>query len=203
MKYLIATKNMKKRLELKRILAPLCIDALVEEDLNMVLEDVEETGTDFEENALLKARAACLQSGLPCVADDSGLEVDALNGAPGVYSARFAGEHGNDDLNNAKLLDLLGELPLEKRSARFVSAACCVYPNGEEIAVRGTCEGHIGFECRGSGGFGYDCVFLPSDIHDEIEKKRTMAQLSDEEKDSISHRGRALALLSQKIGERL
>ena len=154
MKYLIATKNMKKRLELKRILAPLGIDAVVEEDLGLELEDVEETGTTFEENALLKARAACLQSGLPCVADDSGLEVDALNGAPGVYSARFAGDHGNDDLNNAKLLDLLGDLPLEKRSARFVSAACCVYPDGKEIVVRGTCEGHIGFERKGTGGFG-------------------------------------------------
>lgn len=203
MKYLIATKNMKKRLELKRILAPLGIDAVVEEDLGLELEDVEETGITFEENALLKARAACLQSGLPCVADDSGLEVDALNGAPGVYSARFAGDHGNDDLNNAKLLDLLGDLPPEKRSARFVSAACCVYPDGKEIVVRGTCEGHIGFERKGTGGFGYDSVFLPSDIKEEAEVKRTMAQLSDEEKDSISHRGRALALLAQKIGERL
>ena len=121
--FLLATKNAKKRQELKRILQPFDLITRVEEEIGLELDDVEETGLTFEDNALLKARAACAQSGLPSIADDSGLEVDALGGAPGVFSARFAGQHGKDDLNNQKLLEELAGLPNEKRTARFVCAA--------------------------------------------------------------------------------
>lgn len=147
-----------------------------------------ETGTTFEENALLKARAAARQSGRLCVADDSGLEVDALDGQPGVRSARFAADYGrpeNDDENNRLLLELLENVPPEKRSARFVSAVAVVAPDDEEVVVRGEVEGQIEFEPRGQNGFGYDPLFTPVDAH------RTMAELTNEEKNAISHRGRA------------
>ncbi|NLP48993.1 MAG: RdgB/HAM1 family non-canonical purine NTP pyrophosphatase [Clostridiales bacterium] len=201
--FLLATKNAKKRQELKRILQPFDLITRVEEEIGLELDDVEETGLTFEDNALLKARAACAQSGLPSIADDSGLEVDALGGAPGVFSARFAGQHGKDDLNNQKLLEELAGLPNEKRTARFVCAACCVYPDGRERLVGATCEGKIAFEQKGSGGFGYDSLFLPDEIEGPISNKPTMAQLDDLEKDKISHRGKALRLLAQKIGEKL
>ena len=198
--YLIATKNMKKRDELQRILAPLGIQAVLAEELGFDLTDVEETGDTFEANALLKAKSGCAESGLPCIADDSGLAVDALDGAPGVFSARYAGEHGNDTLNNEKLLKKLENLPAEKRAARFVCAACCVYPDGREITVRGECLGTIAFESAGSGGFGYDPLFLPVEMNDKTGVQRTMAQLNSAEKDEISHRGKALRQLAQLIG---
>lgn len=199
--YLIATKNMKKREELQRILAPLGIRVRLAEELGLELTDVDETGVTFEENALLKAKSGCAESGLPCIADDSGLAVDALNGEPGVYSARYAGEHGNDALNNETLLKNLIDVPFHLRGARFVSAACCVYPDGRAYTVRGECEGTIGFEPKGTGGFGYDPIFLPTDVSAEDELGRSMAQFSDEEKDKISHRGKALKLLAQRIGD--
>jgi len=189
MTLVLATHNQKKRAELARILAP-----LGHELANVSLSDVEETGLTFEENARLKAVSGCRETGLPCVGDDSGLCVDALDGAPGVFSARFAGEHGNDDANIAKLLDLLRDVPEARRTARFVCAICCVFPDGREITLRGTCEGKITFESMGTGGFGYDPVFLP-----EEAPGRTMAQLSPEIKDKLSHRGRALALLAEKL----
>lgn len=198
--YLIATKNMKKRDELQRILAPLGIRAVLAEELGFDLTEVEETGDTFEANALLKAKSGCAESGLPCIADDSGLAVDALDGAPGVYSARYSGEHGNDTLNNEKLLNNLKNLPAEKRAARFVCAACCVYPDGREITARGECLGTIAFAPAGSGGFGYDPLFLPAGIDDQSGNQRTMAQLNSAEKDKISHRGKALRQLAQLIG---
>ena len=140
MDFLIATHNNKKRDELQRILSPLGITVLTADEAGVDLTDVEETGTTFEENALLKARSGAKESNMPCIADDSGLCVDALDGAPGVYSARFAGEHGNDPKNNQKLLDLLKDVPPERRTARFVSAVACVFPDGRELTVRGTCE---------------------------------------------------------------
>ncbi|MCL2107372.1 MAG: RdgB/HAM1 family non-canonical purine NTP pyrophosphatase [Oscillospiraceae bacterium] len=197
MDILIATKNQKKKLELQRILAPLGLSVVTEEDRGFALSDVEETGLTFEENARLKAVSGCEESGLPCVGDDSGLCVDALGGAPGIYSARFAGEHGNDEANTGKLLELLAGLPREARGARFVCAICCRFPDGSEIMARGECEGHIGFAPAGSGGFGYDPVFIPNGF------MHTMAQLSFEEKDAVSHRGRALTLLAKKWEERL
>lgn len=196
MDFLIATHNMKKRDELSRILKPVGVRALLAEEAGVDLTDVEETGTTFEENAFLKAQSGCLESGMPCIADDSGLAVDALDGAPGVFSARYSGEHGNDDKNNELLLENLKDVPMERRTARFVSAVCCVFPDGRRITVRGECEGKIAFDLKGNGGFGYDPLFLP----EEYEGK-TMAQLTPEEKDTISHRGKALRLLSKKLEE--
>lgn len=196
MDFLIATHNMKKRDELSRILKPVGVRALLAEEAGVDLTDVEETGTTFEENAFLKAQSGCLESGMPCIADDSGLAVDALDGAPGVFSARYSGEHGNDDKNNELLLENLKDVPMERRTARFVSAVCCVFPDGRKITVRGECEGKIAFDLKGNGGFGYDPLFLP----EEYEGK-TMAQLTPEEKDTISHRGKALRLLSKKLEE--
>jgi XTP/dITP diphosphohydrolase len=198
--YLIATKNMKKREELQRILAPLGIRIRLAEELGLELSDVEETGATFEENALLKARSGCAESGLPCIADDSGLAVDVLNGEPGVYSARYAGEHGNDTLNNEKLLKNLASVPFASRNARFICAACCVYPDGREIVECGECPGKIGFAPAGTGGFGYDPLFLPAEIESHTGELRSMAQLEDTQKDKISHRGKALMLLAERIG---
>ncbi len=196
MDFLIATHNMKKRDELSRILKPIGITVLLAEEAGVDLTDVEETGTTFEENAYLKAQGGCDESGMPCIADDSGLAVDALDGAPGVYSARYSGEHGNDDKNNELLLENLKDLPLEKRTARFVSAVCCVFPDGRKITVRGEVEGKIAFDLKGGNGFGYDPLFLP-----DAYPGKTMAELTADEKDSISHRGNALRLLCKKLEE--
>jgi len=189
MTLVLATHNAKKRAELARILAPL------EHDLaDMPLSDVEETGLTFEENARLKAASGCRETGLPCVGDDSGLCVDALDGAPGVFSARFAGEHGNDAANIAKLLGMLRDVPEERRTARFVCSICCIFPDGRELTLRAACEGKIAFERAGTGGFGYDPVFLPDDA-----PGLSMAQLPPELKDKLSHRGKALALLIENL----
>jgi len=195
MTLVLATHNKKKCAELARILAPLGHTLA-----DVPLSDVEETGLTFEANARLKAVSGCRESGLPCVGDDSGLCVDALGGAPGVYSARYAcgntvdAEHGNDAANTAKLLDAMEDVPEELRTARFVCAICCIFPDGREITVRGTCEGKIALAPAGAGGFGYDPIFLP-----EETPGLTMAQLSPEIKDKLSHRGRALALLSERL----
>ena len=189
--FLIATHNMKKRNELCRILSPLGIEVKTAEEAGVEISDVDETGETFYENALLKAKSGCLESGLPCVADDSGLAVDYLAGAPGVYSARFSGEHGNDEKNNEKLLKLLRDVPVEERTARFVSVVCCVFPNGDIISARGECEGYIGFAGRGERGFGYDPIFMIGE--------KSMAELTDSEKDEISHRGNALRIISEKL----
>ena len=191
MDFLIATHNMKKRDELQRILSPLGVHVLTADEAGVDLTDVEETGTTFEENALLKASSGCKEGKMPCIADDSGLCVDALDGAPGVYSARFAGEHGNDDKNNEKLLSLLSDVPPEKRTARFVSTVACVFPDGRELVVRGECEGKIGYEKRGENGFGYDPLFYVGE--------RTFAEFTPEEKDAVSHRGNALRALCKAL----
>ncbi len=193
MKFLIATHNMKKRDEVYRILSPLGIDVNTSEQLGIEITDVDETGETFYENALLKAQSGCRESGLPCVADDSGLAVDYLVGAPGVYSARFAGCHGDDEANNQKLLKLMTDVPTEERTGRYVSVVCCVFPNGDIISARGECEGVIGYEPVGTGGFGYDPLFVMGE--------KTMAQLTAEEKDAVSHRGKALRLLAVKLKE--
>ncbi len=199
MDYIIATHNAKKRDELYRILSPLGIKVHLDSELGIELTDVEETGTTFKENALLKAESGCRESGMPCIADDSGLMVDYLGGEPGVYSARYAGGHGDDEANIAKLLKNLDGVPDEKRGAAFVSEICCCYPDGRVIYARGECRGKIGFESIGNGGFGYDPVFMPEDYGFE----KSMAQLTSEEKDAISHRGRAIKELAGKIGEQL
>lgn len=197
MDYIIASHNLKKRDELQRILLPLGIRVLLAEEAGVELSDVEETGTTFEENAILKAESGCKESGMPCIADDSGLAVDYLDGAPGVYSARYSGGHGNDEANNDKLLAALEGVDDEKRGAAYVSVVCCVYPDGTRLMARGECRGFIGYERIGTGGFGYDPLFFP----EEYGMKKTMAQLTAEEKDAISHRGKAVREIAKKIGE--
>lgn len=194
MTFLLATKNLKKLAELQRILAPLGITVICDRDLEAPLDDVEETGSTFEENAFLKADAACRATGMPCVADDSGLCVDALGGEPGIYSARYSGVHGNDSENIDKLLGRLSVVPEPERTARFVSAVCCVFPDGRSFTVRGECEGRIAFERHGNGGFGYDPVFIYAD-------GRCFGELTPEEKDKVSHRGKALRALAQRLPE--
>ena len=191
MDFLIATHNLKKQAELQRILEPLNIKVLTADMAGIELTDVEETGTTFEENAFLKADSGCRESGMVCVADDSGLMVDFLDGAPGVYSARFAGEHGNDDRNIEKLLEIMKDVPKEKRTAKFVSSVCCCFPDGRSFTVRGECHGVIAFEKHGNGGFGYDPVFLVGD--------KTFGELNAEEKDRISHRGNALRKFVEEL----
>lgn len=189
--FLIATHNLKKRDEVYRVLSPLGVDVKTADMLGIEITDVDETGETFFENALLKAQSGCSESGMPCIADDSGLAVEYLAGAPGIYSARFAGEHGNDAKNNAKLLKLLADTDVSERKAKFVSVVCCVFPNGDVVTARGECEGCIGFEPKGNGGFGYDPLFMVGD--------KSFAELTPEEKDSISHRGNALRLLAEKL----
>lgn len=156
--------------------------------------DPDETGDAFEENAFIKAQAAHDATGLPAVADDSGLVVDALDGAPGVYSARYAGEHGDDAANNAKLLREMEGVPQERRTARFTSCVAYVSDDVRTCGI-GHCEGLVGFEGRGDGGFGYDPLFLPNDT-----PGKTMAELTADEKNAISHRFHALEALAAELG---
>ena len=190
-KFIIATNNAKKLVELDRILNPLGINAVTARDAGVDLGDVEETGTTFEENALIKAMSAFEKSGFPAIADDSGLMVDALDGRPGVYTARYGGEGLSDKERYMNLLDEMKDIPKDKRTARFVSAICCVLSKDEVITVRGECVGEIAFEPSGEGGFGYDPIFL--------YEGKSFALLTPEEKDSISHRGKALRLLREEL----
>ena len=193
MDYLIATHNMKKREELHRILSPLGIRVVLASEIGVDLTEVEETGETFEENALLKAVSGCRDAGIPCVADDSGLCVDALDGRPGVYSARYCGEETPYPEKMAHLIGELEGVPPEQRTARFVSVAACAFPDGTSFTVRGECEGKIGYAPVGDNGFGFDPVFMVGE--------RSFAQLSAEEKDAISHRGNSLRKLSEKLKE--
>jgi XTP/dITP diphosphohydrolase len=191
----VASRNRTKLAELRRVLdgAGVAMTLLSLDDV-APFDEAPETGATFEENALAKARDAFRASGLPAVADDSGLEVDALNGMPGVLSARWSGRHGEDRANTALLLAQMGDVPDERRGAAFVSACALVSSAGETV-VRGVWPGSIVREPRGDGGFGYDPVFLPSG------SARTAAELSPEEKDAASHRGRALAALLPALRE--
>lgn len=177
--FVIATHNENKRKEMQRILEPFGISVITAD-----LRDVPETGKTFAENAYLKAQAACEQTGKPAIADDSGLVVDALGGAPGIYSARYAGENASDQDRIQKLLAELKPYPEPERTARFVCAVCCVFPNGNVLRAEGTCEGRIGLGPSGDNGFGYDPVFFLDG--------RSFAELSKDEKDAVSHRGKAL-----------
>jgi XTP/dITP diphosphohydrolase len=154
MKILIATHNKHKLGEMARILEPMGYEVVTDTDLDFTLTEAEENGTTFLENARIKAESGCKESGIPCIADDSGLCVDALNGEPGVFSARYSGEHGDDKGNNEKLLLKLKDVPDEKRTARFMCAICVSFPDGSEITAEGACEGKIGYEYRGNNGFG-------------------------------------------------
>ena len=194
MKLVLASKNQKKLVEMNDILSHLGIEVCSEAEAGVDLE-VEETGTTFEENSLLKARAVMEASGLPAIADDSGLCVDALNGAPGVFSARYGGE-GLDDAGRYRLL--LSNMPRgQARTARFVSAIACCFPNGDVLTARGECPGTIAYAPMGEGGFGYDPVFFAPEL------KKTFAQLSQEEKNAVSHRGKALEAFAGKLAEYL
>lgn len=164
-----------------------------------VESDPEEDAETFEGNARIKARAAYEAAGCAALADDSGIEVDALGGAPGVHSARYAGGHGDDAANNEKLLRELGDVPPEKRTGRFVSALVFVDEDGTETVARGTVEGRIGYGLQGDGGFGYDPLFYP----DVFKGALTLAEVSQDEKNAVSHRGNALRELKAKIASRL
>ena len=194
MKFVLATHNPGKLREMGEILSSFGVEVVSPADVGITV-DVEETGTTFAENAMLKARAICAASGLPAIADDSGLCVDALNGAPGVYSARYGGE-GLDDTGRYRLLleNMRGQTP---RTAKFVSVITCCFPNGDVLSARGECPGTIAFAPMGEGGFGYDPVFFIPSL------KKTFAQLSPEEKNAISHRGKALEAFQVKLEEYL
>ncbi len=197
MRYIIATHNRDKLAELSRILEPLGIEAVTDRDLGMELPEVEETGTTFAENAYLKAASACAATGLPAIADDSGIAVDALNGGPGIYSARYGGPDATDKDRNRKLLCELDGLPPEKRGAHYVCAVCCVFPDGSEpLTAEGRMYGVIGTEERGERGFGYDPLFI-------VDSGKTVAELTDEEKDAISHRGNALRAFRDALQEKI
>ena len=190
MKMVLASKNPKKMKEMNEILSGMGVEVCLQSDVGIDI-DVEETGTTFEENSLLKAKAVMEASGLPAIADDSGLCVDALNGAPGVYSARYGGD-GLDDTGRYRLL--LANMPRgAARTAKFVSVITCCFPGGEVLTARGECPGTIAFAPMGEGGFGYDPVFFLPKL------KKTFAQLSAEEKNAISHRGRALEAFQAKL----
>lgn len=190
MKFFIATKNAHKIREFSEIFSSFGIELISENDLSEPLEDIEEDGATFEENALIKARFAAKELSLPTLADDSGLCVDVLNGEPGIYSARYAGEHGDNAANNEKLLK---KLQNEKnRRAKFVCAIACVFPDGREFTVRGECLGSIDTELRGNGGFGYDPLFIS-------DEKGSFGLISAEEKNSVSHRGNAVKKFKEEI----
>lgn len=191
----LATRNKGKVIEFRRIL-----DALAPGEINLVgvdvfpdLVDVEETGLTFEENALLKARYTTGATGLPSISDDSGLCVDFLNGDPGIYSARWAGAHGNDQANLEKLLNQLKDVPDEKRGAHFICAAALALPDGRTHVEEGLFHGHILHAPIGHEGFGYDPIFQP------LGMSISSAQMSAEEKDAISHRGKALRLIAPQV----
>ncbi len=192
-RFIIASNNPHKIKEIERILNPLGIEAVSACDAGFNLDDVEETGATFAENAFLKAKAAFEKTGLPAVADDSGLEVYALNRRPGVYTARYGGSGLSTRDRYILLLDEMQGIPEENRGARFVSSICCFIKRDLIVTSEGVCEGRIAFEARGSDGFGYDPIFLIP------QKGKTFAELSDSEKDSFSHRGRALCELRDKL----
>ena len=193
---LVASRNRKKLAELRRVLDAAGVSGLTLLSLDDVaaFDEAPETGATFEENALAKARYAYQATGLASVADDSGLEVDALNSMPGVLSARWSGRHGDDSANTSLLLAQMGDVPDDRRGAAFVSACALVSAAGE-VVVRGEWPGSIVRKPRGDGGFGYDPAFLPSG------SARTAAELSSSEKDAVSHRGRALAALLPSLRE--
>ena len=187
MDMIIATHNKHKVEEFSRILAPLGVTVRTAD-----LTEAEENGITFRENAYIKAKSACDETGLPCIADDSGLSVDFLNGEPGVYSARYA-EEGKRKLT---ILEKLKDVPDEQRGAHFTSSICCVFPNGDVLEAEGYCYGRITRELRGSGGFGYDPIFLCTE---EGCAGKTFGESTPEEKDAVSHRGKSLRVFVEKL----
>ena len=195
MKAVLASKNQNKLAEISKIVAQFGIELVLQSELGLDI-DVDETGETFEENSMLKARAVMEASGMPAIADDSGLMVDALDGAPGVYSARYGGSHDRTDEERYRyLLSNLENVPDEKRSAKFVSVITLLYPDGHAIVARGECPGTILHAPRGENGFGYDPVFFVT------SEGKSMAELSPERKNEISHRARALQVLAARLEE--
>ncbi|MBR1533404.1 MAG: RdgB/HAM1 family non-canonical purine NTP pyrophosphatase [Ruminococcus sp.] len=192
--FVIATNNKKKLSEIQRILAPLGIEPVTAADKGIDLGDVEENGSTFSENAYIKAKAAYDKCGLPVIADDSGLCVDALGGRPGIYSARYGGHDSPYTVKIGMLLDELKDVPAPDRTAHFSCAVCCILKSGEVISVEGRCNGEIAAEPSGDGGFGYDPVFTVNG--------KSFASLSSEEKDRLSHRGNALRMLYDELHSR-
>ena len=203
MDFILATNNMKKLAEMQRILSPLGINVVTAKMLGIILPEVVEDGDTFEANAKIKAESACKITGLPAIADDSGLCVDYLGGYPGIYSARFANieihgdecvdneKNADDEDNNNLLLEKLQGVAESDRTAYYVCAISCIFPDGKEISVRGECHGIIGFERDGNAGFGYDPLF--------IINGKSFGKYEGEEKDKISHRGKALRSLAEEL----
>ena len=194
MKLVLATQNKKKVEEMSLVLTELGVEVISQGELGVKV-DVEETGTTFTENARLKAQAVMEATGLPAIADDSGICVDALNGAPGIFSARYGGEGLNDKDRYMLLLDVMkGQT---NRAAHFHASIVCVFPDGQEIVAEGDCHGTVAFVPMGDDGFGYNPIFFVPD------KRKTFAQMSLEERASISHRGKALRLFKESLEEHL
>jgi len=195
---ILATRNTKKLAELRRILEASSVDVSVT-DLSEYpdMPEVAETGATFTENALLKARAVVAHTGRPAVAEDSGLCIDALNGMPGVLSARWAGQHGDDEANLRLVLGQLADVPADRRAAHFACVAALLLPSGRGDITEGTVSGRITDAPRGTNGFGYDPIFVP------VGSELTTAEMNPEAKDAISHRGRALRALAPVIGAML
>ncbi len=203
MDFILATNNMKKLAEMQRILSPLGINVVTAKMLGITLPEVVEDGDTFEANAKIKAESACKITGLPAIADDSGLCVDYLGGYPGIYSARFANieihgdecvdneKNADDEDNNNLLLEKLQGVAESDRTAYYVCAISCIFPDGKDISVRGECHGIIGFERDGNAGFGYDPLF--------IINGKSFGKYEGEEKDKISHRGKALRSLAEEL----
>ena len=208
MNFIAATNNPGKMAEMRRILERMGHTVQSQREAGVTLEP-EETGATFAENARIKARAICEVTGVATIADDSGLCVDALDGAPGVYSARYCGRHGDDEANNDRLLEALANVPEGKRDARFVSSVCVCLPGGCCALFEGVCPGRVGFVRKGTNGFGYDPLFIPDCVGvpgaqgaaatAKNTQGRSYAELSAAEKDAISHRGRAMELMENSL----
>lgn len=197
LKVVVATSNAHKLEEIGKILENFDATILSMKDVDLSGLEIEENGSTFEENALIKAREVQKRTGMITIADDSGLMVEALDGAPGIYSARFSGEGANDQKNNEKLLEMMADVKPEKRKARFVSSIAIVFPDGDEFTVRGECHGTIGYEPKGENGFGYDPLFIVREKND-----KTFGELSSDEKNAISHRSRSLQKMRREFEKR-
>lgn len=193
MKIIAATQNAHKITELGAITKPFGMELISMKDAGLADLDIEENGTTFEENSFIKADTILKLTGKSAIADDTGLMIDALDGAPGIYSARFSGVHGNDQANRAKVLELMKDVPEEKRTARFVCVITLLRPDGTRLVARGVCEGAIAAEELGEGGFGYDSIFIPQGFTE------TFAQLGTDVKNEIGHRARALMILHDEM----
>lgn len=189
---IFATSNEGKMREIRLIMADSGYEVVSLKEAGIVA-DIEENGTTFEENAIIKAEAIARLTGEAAMADDSGLEVDYMDKAPGIYSARFLGEDTDYTVKNTYILDKLAGVPLEERSARFVCAIALAFPDGRTLTKRATIEGYIGYEIRGENGFGYDPIFMVPEFD------KTTAELSMEEKNKISHRAKALAAMKEEL----